>query len=177
VEAEVEGRAEARRAGEEVSELDDEGGGAVVLGFWKSFRISTLLSFGVGVGVGEGAGAEEIVEGGVEEGEAEADLARRGMGAFGTTEDVDGLDCFKDDEPARVDAKEGEALPFTGEFVAAGTDPNDFTPSDLIGGTEAGEEDIGAAASSMEPKVTAEPCFAAPTLPRGMLTPSFMDTP
>jgi hypothetical protein len=48
-------------------------------------------------------------------------------------------------------------LPLTDELVEAGTDPNDFTPSDLIGGTEAGEEDIGAATSSIEPKVTEEP--------------------
>ena len=49
----------------------------------------------------------------MEEGDAETDLARRGIGAFGTIgEDVDELDCFGDDmdEPARVDAKEGEAL-------------------------------------------------------------------
>jgi hypothetical protein len=75
-----EGRAEDCGTGEEVSELDG-GRAVVVLRFWGGFQISTLLSFGVGVG--GGTGAEEIVEGGVEEGEAEIDLARRGMGAFG----------------------------------------------------------------------------------------------
>ena len=41
--------------------------------------------------------------------------------------------------------------------VATGTDPKDFTPSDLVGGTAAGDEDIGAETSSIDPKVTAEP--------------------
>ena len=45
-------------------------------------------------------------------------------------------------------------LPFE---VAAGTDPNDFIPSPLIVGTAAGEEEIGADASSIDPKVTDEP--------------------
>lgn len=139
-------------------ELEEEAGGAaVVLGFWKSLRMSTLLSLGVGEGIGA--------------------LAATG-------DDVDGLDCFEDAEPARVDAKEG-GLPLTGEL--AGTDPKDLTPSDFMGATGAGEEDIGAASSSMEPKVTAGeserdivrsivciPCLAGPTLLR---TPSFMDTP
>jgi len=35
--------------------------------------------------------------------------------------------------------------------------PKDFTPSDLINGAEAGDDDMGAAASSIEPKVTEEP--------------------
>lgn len=41
--------------------------------------------------------------------------------------------------------------------VEAGTEPNDFIPSGLIVGTAAGEEDMGAAASSIDPKVTDEP--------------------
>lgn len=58
-----------------------------------------------------------------------------------------------------------EALPLTwpvGPFwaagvAAAGTDPKDFTPSDLRAGAAAGDEDIGADTSSIDPKVTAEP--------------------
>ena len=67
-----------------------------------------------------------------------------------------------------------------------------------MGGAAAGEDDIGADASSIDPNVTTEPgkkkksicnqkrgetmdkpCFkaAAPTLPRGILTPSLMGTP
>ena len=38
-----------------------------------------------------------------------------------------------------------------------GTVPKDLTPSDLIDGAAAGDEDIGAEASSIDPKVTAEP--------------------
>ena len=76
--------------------------------------------------------------------------------------------------------------------------PKDFTPSDLMGGAVAGEEEMGAETSSIDPNVTAEPervkevgisglkwesirmhgpCFAAPTLFRGTLTPSFIGTP
>jgi hypothetical protein len=181
-EEDVEGRAADRGAGDEVSELGVEvAGAAVVLGFWKSLRMSTLLSLGVGVGERAGAAAAAAAAAGAVaeemegEGEAELDFAMRGTGALvATGEDADGLDCF--DEDASVDANDG-GLPFTGE-LAAGTDPNDLTTfSDLIGGAVAGDEDIGAATSSIEPKVTAEPCFAAPTLLRGMLTPSFMDTP
>ena len=38
-----------------------------------------------------------------------------------------------------------------------GTDSKNFMPSDLVGGTAAGDEDIGAETSSIDPKVTAEP--------------------
>lgn len=38
-----------------------------------------------------------------------------------------------------------------------GTVPKDLTPSDLTGGAEAGEEEIGAETSSIEPNVTGEP--------------------
>lgn len=62
-------------------------------------------------------------------------------------------------------------------MVVAGTEPKDFTPSDLMAGVAAGDDEMGAETSSIEPKVTAEPCFTAPTLLRGMLTPSFMGTP
>jgi hypothetical protein len=62
-------------------------------------------------------------------------------------------------------------------LVVAGTEPNDFTPSDLMAGVAAGDDEMGAEASSIEPNVTAEPCFTAPTLFLGMLTPSFMGTP
>ncbi len=44
-----------------------------------------------------------------------------------------------------------------GGGVEAAKEPNDFIPSDFIGGTDAGEEDIGAETSSIEPKVTDEP--------------------
>lgn len=56
--------------------------------------------------------------------------------------------------------------------------PKDLTPSeDLIDGAAAGEEEMGAESSSIDPNVTAEPCFAAPTLLRGTVTPSFIGTP
>ena len=78
--------------------------------------------------------------------------------------------------------------------LSAGTEPNDLTPSCFMGGAGAGEEEIGAETSSMEPKVTADavredekrerekrrnmPCLlTAETLLREMLTPSFMGTP
>jgi len=91
---------------------------------------------------------------------------------------VDGVD--EDEDP--TETTEGLVdigdFPFTG--ATAGTVPNDLTPSDFIGGTEAGDEDIGAAASSIEPKVTPELLLAAPTLlllVLLMLTPSLMGMP
>lgn len=51
-----------------------------------------------------------------------------------------------------------EAFPFTWPIlVAAGTDPKVLTPSDLMGGVAAGEEDMGAETSSIDQKVTGEP--------------------
>ena len=42
-------------------------------------------------------------------------------------------------------------------FVFAGTEPKDLIPPGLIVGTVAGEDDMGVAASSMDPKVPDEP--------------------
>ena len=52
-------------------------------------------------------------------------------------------------------------LPFGAEVGVAGTDPNDDTVADFIVGTDAGEEEMGAEVSLIEPNVTA---FAAGTL-------------
>ena len=46
---------------------------------------------------------------------------------------------------------------WTSPFVFAGTEPKDLIPPGLIVRTVAGEDDMGAAASSMDPKVTDEP--------------------
>lgn len=67
------------------------------------------------------------------------------------------------------------AVLFAAPFGSATMDPKDFTFSALTTGADAGDEEMGAAASSMEPKVT-EPCFAAGML-RGIETPSFTETP
>jgi hypothetical protein len=76
--------------------------------------------------------------------------------------------------------------------VATGTDPKVFTPTYLVGSTAAWDKGIGAETRSIDPKVAAEPvhweikrenmlkkdndkpCFRAPTLFRGILTPSLM---
>lgn len=61
------------------------------------------------------------------------------------------------DADTEVDADcEGVGLPFTAGIVVgcAVTVPNVLGASDLIGGTDAGEEERGAEASSIEPKVT-----------------------
>ena len=42
-------------------------------------------------------------------------------------------------------------------YVATGTDPKVLMLSDLVGRTVAGDEDIGAETSSIDPKFTAEP--------------------
>ena len=49
-------------------------------------------------------------------------------------------------------------LPFEADVGVAGTDPNEDTVADFMAGTDAGEEEIGAEASLIEPNVTA---FAA----------------
>lgn len=83
------------------------------------------------------------------------------------------LEVFDEDPGFAMDTDD---LPFTW-LTVAGTVPNVLTPSDFIGGVAAGDDDIGAETSSIDPKDTAGPCFAAPTLFRGMLTPSFMCMP
>jgi len=120
-------------------------------GFWNIFLMSIL---------GLAAAAEATEVGAVDD-DAEVDAADdEGVG-----DKTDVLD-------------EIDALPLTWPEVVAGTDPKDFTlPSDLTGGAEAGDEDIGAEASSIDPKVTPGACFIAPTLLRGTLTPSFTGTP
>lgn len=66
---------------------------------------------------------------------------------------------------------------FVVPLTSFGTEPNDFTASTgLTAGVAAGEDDMGAEASSIEPKVTEEPFFTEPTLFLGILTPSFMGT-
>ncbi len=90
-------------------------------------------------------------------------------------------------------AMDTDDLPFTW-LTVAGTVPNILTPSDFIGGMAAGDDDIDAETSSIDPKDTAgpgiatvsrareeaecdSPCFVAPTLFRGMLTPSLICIP
>ena len=80
------------------------------------------------------------------------------------------------------------------EAGVAGSVPKDLTPSDLIAGTAAGEDDIGAGALSMEPNVTDGassrfssegfylgslnlPDFTAPDGVRAPATPSLKETP
>lgn len=117
-------------------------------GFWNNFRMSILPGF---------AGADvddEVVE--AAETEFEEEVWLKG----GFVED------------------EKEDFPFIWLGVA-GTEPNDFTLSAeaLMAGVAAGDEEIGAEASSMDPKDTTEPVFVAPTLLRGILTPSFIGIP
>jgi hypothetical protein len=103
--------------------------------------------------------------------DVEVDAARPGEEA----DDVDVVEA-----PAGRDAAiDGLPLILDDAAVgAAGTVPNDFTTLSFMGFGAAGDEDIGADASSIDPKVTGEPCFAAaaPTLLRGMLTPSLIGT-
>ena len=89
--------------------------------------------------------------------------------------DVDGLA----DADTDVDADDdGAGLPFTaGNGVdCAVTEPNVLGASDLIGGTEAGEEDNGAEASSIEPKVTAEPANKQMSAKRALNQPTGFET-
>ena len=75
----------------------------------------------------------------------------------------DAADVDADAEDDAVAAAEG-GVPVENEVVrewalplVAGNVPNDLIPSGLIVGTAAGDEDMGAEASSMDPKVTDEP--------------------
>jgi hypothetical protein len=127
-------------------------------------------------GVDEGADAEPVP----------LNNDRTSIFGFGFAEDADpgveggGVEAADDDEePTEI----AGGLADTGDFpfivfgVVAGTEPNDLTPSAFIAGTETGDEDICAPASSIEPKVTAEPLLAAPTLLLLMLTPSLIGIP
>lgn len=76
------------------------------------------------------------------------------------------------------DDDEVEGLIFAGaEVCVAGTEPNVLTPSDLIGGTAAGEDEIGAVTSSIDPKVTDDPDFIPLVGLRAPATPSLNETP
>lgn len=118
-------------AGEEVDEASE------VL-FWKRLFTSNFAVFGVD--------EEPDVDGAVDE------------------EDVDGAVEDDEDDDAAAVAPDG-GVPVENEmvrvwifpFVFAGTDPKDLIPSDFIVGAAAGEDEIGALASSMDPKVTDEP--------------------
>lgn len=69
------------------------------------------------------------------------------------------------DAEAEVEAVAGfemELFPLTWPILlvvaaVAGTEPKDLTPSDLMAGVAAGDDEMGAEASSIEPNVTAEP--------------------
>jgi hypothetical protein len=94
---EVEAGMEADRAGDEGSEFvcgvteGEEGG------FWKSFRMSTFVIFGVGVDEGAGASCFDVDD---------SDLDNEGATSFVAVGEIivggfgDEFDCFKDDGPA-----------------------------------------------------------------------------
>ena len=100
-------------------------------GFWNIFLMSIL---GLAGAAAEGADDGTVDEDAAVEIEAVDDEV-----VEVTTDDLDDID----------------ALPLT--WPDAGTDPKDFTLSDLSGGAAAGDEDIDAEASSIDPNVTAEP--------------------
>lgn len=96
---------------------------------------------------GEGAGAEELWKS-----FAMSFLSSLvgGAAVVGVADDeADGVDAIAVDTAGR------DSLPL---LLAAGTVPKDFTiVSFNVGGGAAGDEEIGAEASSIDPKVTAEP--------------------
>jgi hypothetical protein len=73
-----------------------------------------------------------------------------GVGDIDVEADVVGGGGFEDDEA------DMDGLPLTWP-ADAGTEPNDLTPSDLIAGMAAGEDDNGAETLSVVPNVTDEP--------------------
>ena len=124
------GKFDGRIAGDDV---DSEGGveDEPDEGFWNIFLMS-ILGLAGAVAAAVAAGVDAVDEEGDEDDEA------AGVASWGLDE-MDGL-------------------PLTWPEVA-GTVPKDFT-AEFTGGTAAGEEDIGAEASSIDPKVTAEPIAA-----------------
>jgi len=101
-------------------------------GFWNIFLMSIL-------GLAGAAAADGADDGAVDEDATVEIEAVDDEVVEVTTDDLDDID----------------ALPLT--WPDAGTDPKDFTLSDLSGGAAAGDEDIDAEASSIDPNVTAEP--------------------
>lgn len=95
---------------------------------WKSFAISARLTEGL-LADGDGVGAAEAA--------AAEDVEAGAAGVLVAGEAARPFGCA--------------------EAGFAGTEPKVFTPCDLRVGTEAGEEDIGAETSSMDPNVTEEP--------------------
>lgn len=84
---------------------------------------------------------------------------------LGVDEDEGGVADEEDAAADEVDAAEG-GIPVENDVVrecilpfvfAAGTEPNVLMPSGLMVGTAAGEDEMGAEVSSMDPKVTEEP--------------------
>jgi len=108
----------------------------VDVGFWNIFLMSI---FGFATGAASGAGAVAGEEDAVD-GEDAIGIGPDEVAEATCAGNADGLD-------------EMEAFPLT--CVCAGTVPKDLTISDLSVGAAAGEEEIGADASSIDPKVTA----------------------
>lgn len=120
-------------------EDDMEAEGPSELLFWKRLLTSNLGRFGV---------EDEVDVDGVAEEEAVVD------DVDGAVEDVDAADAAEGGVPVENEIVREWCFPFE---VAAGTDPNDLIPSGLMVGTVAGDDDMGADASSMDPKVTDDP--------------------
>ena len=112
--------------------------GASELLFWKRLLTSNLGRFGV----------DDDVDGAVEEEAAEVEPDA----VDGAVEDAD-VAAADGGMPVENEVVREWCFPFD----VAGTLPNDLIPSGLIVGTFAGEDDIGAEASSIDPKVTDEP--------------------
>lgn len=87
--------------------------------------------------------------------------------------DVEG--ALLDDDGTEV-TEDIDDLPLVSCAGDTGTDPKVLGTSGFMDGTAAGEEEMGADGSSIEPNVTEDPCFTDPTLFRGMLTPSLNGT-
>ena len=119
--------------------------GASELLFWKRLLTSNLAVFGV----------EEDADGAVDAAvEVDDDVE---------AEEVDV--AVDDDDEADAAAGADGGIPVENDVVRecilpfgfAGTEPNDLIPSGFIIGAGAGEDEMGAEASSMDPKVTDEP--------------------
>lgn len=109
-----------------------------------------------GKGEGRTEGDDAASDGGCDD-EAEDELLppmnKLLTSKFGFVDDAG----FADDETDADDEADGLPLTVGSEVGVATTDPKLFGASVFIGGTEAGDDDIVAVASSIEPKVIEEP--------------------
>ncbi len=120
--------------------VDDDGASELL--FWKRLFTS---NFGAALGVDEDPDTDGAVDEDVDAEEVD--------GAVDDDDEADGAAAVDGGIPVENEVVRECILP----FGFAGTEPNDLIRSGFIVGAGAGEDEMGAEASSMDPKVTDDP--------------------